>query len=233
MRINFAHKRLYVGLGSTAILLTIFGLVADEVVDGGSESFDTGVLMALRAPDDPARPIGPHWLLEATRDVTALGSYSVLTIVVVAICLQLLLIARHRTALFVLFAVLGGTTISTVLKQVFDRPRPELTGAAEVFTASFPSGHAMMSAVTFLTIGTVLAANSKLFGLKIFYIVGAIFLALVIGISRIYLGVHYPTDVIAGWCLGGAWALLCYMGAELVGRREAFDRQHEDKTINS
>ena len=134
--------------------------------------------------------------------------------------MHLLLTGIWRTALLVLVSVVGGTIISSVLKALFDRPRPDLTGAVEVFTASFPSGHATLSAVVYLTIGVLLAQRETRWPPRILYLVGAAFLTGIIGLSRVYLGVHYPTDVIAGWSLGTAWALLCLIAAQLLRPRD-------------
>ncbi len=211
----------YVGAIAAAVLLGGFGVIADAVSDGDTLDFDNTVLMALRTPGDPAEPIGPAWFNEAVRDVTGLGSFSVLGIVVILVFAYLALVHKQRTGWFMVFAVLGGTILSTVLKALFDRPRPELTGVAKVFTASFPSGHATVSAVVFLTIGAMLAEASPERRLQVFYIGAAIVLTVLVGISRIYLGVHYPTDVLAGWSLGAAWALLCTAAAHFLRGRAA------------
>ena len=212
-------RRVYLGALVVAALLGGFGLIADAVTDGDTLGLDNAVLMALRTPGDPADPIGPAWLEEAVRDITALGSFSVLGIIVILVFAYLLLVGKHRTGWFMVFAVVGGTIISTVLKMLFDRPRPDFTGVAEVFTASFPSGHATVSAVVFLTIGAMLAEASPERQLKRFFVGVAIALTLLVGVSRIYLGVHYPTDVLAGWSLGAAWALLCTTAAHFLRER--------------
>lgn len=212
-------RPVYVGALAAAALLGGFGLIADAVTDGDTLDFDNAVLMSLRVPGNPAQPIGPVWFNEAVRDITGLGSFSVLGIVTIVVFAYLLLAGKQRTGWFMAFAVLGGTILSTVLKMLFDRPRPELTGVAEVFTASFPSGHATISAVVFLTIGAMLAESSPERRLKLFYIGVAITLTVLVGVSRIYLGVHYPTDVLAGWSLGGAWALLCTTAAHFLRER--------------
>ena len=153
-------RSVYVAALAAAALLGGFGLIADAVTDGDTLDFDNAVLMSLRVPGNPAQPIGPVWFNEAVRDITGLGSFSVLGIVTIVVFAYLLLAGKQRTGWFMAFAVLGGTILSTVLKMLFDRPRPELTGVAEVFTASFPSGHATISAVVFLAIGAMLAESS-------------------------------------------------------------------------
>ena len=109
--------------------------------------------------------------------------------------------------------------LSTVLKISFNRPRPGVPHLARVFTPSFPSGHATLSAVTFLTLGVLLARASRDRRLKIYFVALAIFLTVAVGISRVYLGLHYPSDVLAGWSIGSMWAILCWTGAWLLHRR--------------
>jgi undecaprenyl-diphosphatase len=214
-------RSVYVGALAAVALLGGFGLIADAVTDGDTLDFDNAVLLALRTPGNAAEPIGPSWFNEAVRDITGLGSFSVLGIVTIVVFAYLVLAGKQRTGWFMVAAVVGGTILSTVLKMLFDRPRPELTGVAEVFTASFPSGHATVSAVVFLTIGAMLAAASPERRLQWFYLGVAIVLTVLVGVSRIYLGVHYPTDVLAGWSLGAAWALLCTTAARYLREREA------------
>ena len=126
--------------------------------------------------------------------------------------LVMLLVRKRAHALLMAVAVLGGTVISTLLKLGFDRPRPDIPHAARVFTASFPSGHAMLSAVTFLTLGALLTRVNADRRVKAYFMVLAVFLTIIVGLSRLYLGVHYPSDVLAGWCVGAAWAVLCWSG---------------------
>lgn len=199
----------YVLMGLVAALLVGFGLIADEVGEGDTLDFDRAVLAALREPGDMQNPIGPAWVEEAARDITALGGVAFLTLLVTLVVIHFLLRGKWRTGAFLAFVVVAGTLISNALKAFFDRPRPDLTGIVHVATASFPSGHATVSAVTYLTLGVVLARASDRHRLKVFYIVAAIFLTGIVGLSRLYLGVHYPTDVAAGWALGAAWAILC------------------------
>jgi undecaprenyl-diphosphatase len=184
-------------------------MIADEMAEGETLAFDTAVLHAFRTPGDLTDPIGPPWVEEAVRDLTSLGSFPILTLIVVAVFLQLILSGSRRTAVFLAGTVIGGTIVSNVLKALFARPRPELADTARVFTASFPSGHSVTSAVVYLTIGVLLAGASGSRSLRIFYVTAAILLTLIVGITRLYLGVHYPTDVAAGWAIGTAWALLC------------------------
>lgn len=203
------------------VLLALFAFLAVEVVTGRTTGFDQVVLMAFRVAGDPTNPVGPPWLEEMGRDVTALGSFAFLFFVLIAAVAYLVITERRGLALHMAAAVIGGQVISTVLKNAFDRPRPEIPHAARVFTTSFPSGHAMLSAVTFLTLGTILARATPDPSLKRYFLTLAIFLTVMVGLSRIYLGVHYPTDVLAGWCVGAAWAILCSSVSQQLDRGHA------------
>jgi undecaprenyl-diphosphatase len=116
--------------------------------------------------------------------------------------------------------VLGGTALNSLLKLVFARPRPDLvTPLTQVLTLSFPSGHAALSAIGYLTLGALLAQAQASRAIRIYFIVVAVALTLLVGVSRVYLGVHYPTDVLAGWCIGLAWAAICWSTMTYFQRR--------------
>jgi len=210
------QRAFYVLIGLVGGLVWIFASIADEVMEGETRPFDDAVTAFFRDAGRANDPWGPIWLEEAVRDLTALGSVSVLGLVVIASVVYLVFVGRPRSGGFVAVSVLGGTLLSNVLKAWFDRPRPDVEAVARVFTSSFPSGHATLSAVTYLTLGLLLAENSKDAHVKIYCCGLGIALALIVGVSRIYIGVHYPTDVLAGWCIGGAWALLCWAVYSLV-----------------
>jgi undecaprenyl-diphosphatase len=206
-----------------------FALLADEVGEGDTRSFDHSVMLALRTPSDPADPIGPPWVEEMARDLTSLGSITVLTLVSFSVAGFLILSRRRGAAVLVLTAVFGGMVLSTLLKAGFERPRPDLVPhAVEVFTKSFPSGHAMLSAVTYLTLGALLARVQPHRRVKAYLLILAVFLTLTIGISRVYLGVHWPTDVLAGWCVGATWAMLCWVVASWLQRRGHVEQDVRD-----
>jgi undecaprenyl-diphosphatase len=197
-----------------------FVALAGEVREGDTAALDRTILLSLRNPNDLSDPIGPTWLEEAARDITALGGHAVLTIVTLAVLAYLLLTRRRAAALFVVVAVGGGMLLSTGLKLGFERPRPDLVPhGARVYTASFPSGHSMLSAVTYLTLGALLARVEKVWRVRIFLVGLAVALTLVVGMSRVYLGVHWPSDVLAGWCGGAAWASLCWFVALQLQRK--------------
>jgi undecaprenyl-diphosphatase len=208
---NFVSGEIWLlaAIAAASGLLLAFLSLADEVLEGETEAFDNAILMVFRDPGNVDQVIGPSWVHEMVRDITALGSFSLLSLVVVGVCAYLVMVRLKAAALLLIVSVLGGTLLSTFLKMGYNRPRPDLTAMSEQFTASFPSGHAMLSAVTFLTIGAILARLAPRRNLKIFAIVGAVFLTLIVGFSRLYMGVHYPSDILAGWCLGAAWAMVC------------------------
>ncbi len=199
------------GLLLVAGLLLGFVGLAELVTRGSTVAFDNAVLNAFRTAGDPADPIGPAWVEEMARDVTALGSFAGLGLLFISVVLYLVFAGKRSAALLMSVSVLGGVAISTLLKMSYDRPRPELTQVARVFTASFPSGHAMLSAVTFLTLGALLTRVRGKRQLRVYFMTMAVLLTVLVGLSRIYLGVHYPTDVLAGWCVGSAWAGLCFL----------------------
>lgn len=184
-------------------------------------AFDTEILLAFREPGQPNNPIGPPWLEGAMRDITSLGSASVLVLITAAVIIYLLLARRWGTALFIFAAVAGGQVLSSLLKVGIDRPRPELVSHLVNETSlSFPSGHAMLSAVTYLTLGSLAARFLHGRATKIYVLSLAVLTTVLVGVSRIYLGVHWPSDVLAGWCAGFAWAMLCWLVARFLQRRK-------------
>lgn len=198
----------------------MFLALADEVREGETSSFDTAILLGLRSPADPSDPIGPGWFEEVARDVTALGSMAILTGITLASAAYLWLAGKRRSVALVLVSVGGGIAFSTLFKRGFDRPRPDLVPhATEVYTASFPSGHAMMAAVTYLTLAAMLARVQPTRALKVYLFALAALVTVLVGASRVYLGVHWPTDVLAGWTAGAAWALACWLVAWWLGQR--------------
>ncbi|MFK4810989.1 phosphatase PAP2 family protein [Devosia sp. ZW T5_3] len=218
-----AEALLLSGIALVSGLILGFLRLADEMLEGETEAFDRAILMLFRDKANIDQVIGPPWVQEMVRDVTALGSFAILGLLVLGVVIYLVLARMRGMALLVLVSVLGGTVLSTVLKMGYDRPRPDLVTSSHQFTASFPSGHAMLSAVTFLTLGAILAQVAPTRALRIFAIGAAIFLTLIVGVSRLYMGVHFPSDVLAGWCLGAAWALGCSLVAFWLQRRGAVE----------
>jgi undecaprenyl-diphosphatase len=203
-----------------AALLFAFGLIAQEVVEGEPIAFDRTVMLAFRDAAIPNTPIGPPWLLEAARDVTSLGSTIVLGIILLAAVGYLLLDRKPAAAWLMAGAVLGGVALNDALKFAFARPRPDfVTPAVQVFTSSFPSGHAALSAITYLTLGAILARTHNSIRVGVYFMSLAALITGLVGFSRVYLGVHYPTDVLAGWCIGTAWAMGCWALMAWLQRR--------------
>jgi len=201
-------------LGGAAASVWAFFVLADEVIEGDTRALDERLLLALRTPGIPSDPLGPPWLEEAGRDFTALGGTGVMVFLVVAVTLFLALARRRAEAVILVVASLGALGLELLLKGWYGRPRPDLVPhAARVFSASFPSGHATMSAAVFLTIGALLAATQPEPRIKIYIASLAVLLTVLVGVSRVYLGVHWPTDVLAGWTLGAAWAAICWAAA--------------------
>lgn len=213
-RPGFFEARTLAGLLILAGCLWGFAELADEVAEGATLDFDRSVLVALREPGDFSKPIGPDSWQRSVRDITALGSASVLALVTVFAAGWLGIQRRWRLVGLLLVAVVGATILSTVLKRVFDRERPDLAfQLMPTSDMSFPSGHSTLAAALFLTVGLLLAEASKLRREKVYFLSWAVALTVLVGLSRIYLGVHFPTDVMAGWCVGTAWALVCSLVA--------------------
>jgi undecaprenyl-diphosphatase len=132
-----------------------------------------------------------------------------------------LLIERlYASAVLVLVSVGGGTLLTAGLKGFFHRDRPNaVPHLTDALFKSYPSGHSMMSSVVYLTLAVLLARTMKRRPAKIYLVSAALFLSFLVGLSRVYLGVHYPTDVVAGWAGGTAWALLCWLAAYWLEKR--------------
>lgn len=191
-----------------------FAEIAEEVQEGETGSVDRAVLLWFRSADDVNDPIGPAWFESGMRDITAIGGVAVLTLVTVGAVSFLWLRGQRRLAILLALSVLVGMGLSNLGKHLFSRPRPDLVAHGDhVLTASFPSGHSMMSAIVYLTIGGLVARSQPRRRLKAFVLGAAMLLTLLVGVSRVYLGVHWPTDVLAGWVAGVTWALVCWLVA--------------------
>jgi undecaprenyl-diphosphatase len=222
------RSELAVLVGGLLLAVLAFGTfeLAGEVLEGDTQSFDERVLRALRRADDPALPIGPLWLHGAALDITALGGAFVIGLAVAAIVGFLLLQGMRRTALFVFLASVGGWVLNHLLKIAFARPRPVVVPhLRDVMSLSFPSGHAMTSAAVYLTLGAMLMRISERRITKIYCMAIAMLATLLIGGSRVYLGVHYPTDVLGGWMMGMSWALVCWLVERRIERRAGLKKE--------
>lgn len=208
-----------------AIVVTVSGIVAFAALTGliatpPIQSFDERIVLSLRNSSDRSLPVGPAWFVELARDVTALGGYGVLTTLTVLVTVFLRLEQKRMRARFVVITVLSGYLLSMSLKSLISRPRPDFVEyiSQHVHSFSFPSGHSMMSAIVYLTLGLMLSDLARRRRVKVFLVAAALTISAVVGFSRIYMGVHYPTDVIAGWWIGLSWALTCWL---IVRRRRA------------
>lgn len=209
-----------------AAALLAFARLTDEVVAGDTRTFDSTVLMAMRTPGHPNDPLGPPWFEEAVRDVTSLGSTVLIVVITATVAGFLAMSGTRHAAILMIVSVSTGGLLMSFLKQLFARSRPDLVAqSARVFSESFPSGHATLSAITYLTLGALLARVQTRRALKGYSLGVAITLTVLVGVSRVYLGVHWPTDVLAGWCLGGAWAITCWLVAAWLQRRGDVERR--------
>ena len=196
-----------------------------EMREGETYGADEAILLALRDPNDLSNPIGPQWVEEMCRDLTSLGSPTVLALFTIAAVSYLCIDGKRAAALFVAVSITGGAVLMSLLKFGFARPRPELVShLINVNSFSFPSGHATMAAVTYLTLGVLLARVQKRRRMKLYLLAVASILVLLVGFTRVYLGVHWPTDVLAGWCIGTAWAMGCWLIATWLQSRGTIER---------
>ncbi|MCM2372461.1 phosphatase PAP2 family protein [Aporhodopirellula aestuarii] len=210
-------------LGLLTVVLVSWGFVelAGEVLEGDTDTFDRWAVKNLRQSENLGSPIGPAWLAEAGRDLTGLGGIPVLLIAIVASAGFLAINHSYRLLGVLLVSTLGGIGVSLVLKGWFSRPRPDIVPhLSHVYTSSFPSGHSMMSAVVYLTLAALIAPVLRHFWIRVYVISVAVLLTFLVGVSRVYMGVHYPTDVFAGWAAGLVWALLCWLIARAIPVRK-------------
>ncbi|HWE37995.1 MAG TPA: phosphatase PAP2 family protein [Isosphaeraceae bacterium] len=208
--------------------------LADEVAERETRRFDVWIVRSLRTPADAAVPIGPRWLAEDVRDLSALGSRSVLLLVTASVVLYLWLVRTYHAMWLVLGSAVGGQLLGSALKVLFSRPRPDVVPHLSTASfSSFPSGHSMSAAAVYLTLGLLLARLTDRPSLRAFYLGLAAFVTVLVGLTRLYLGVHYPTDVLAGWAAGSAWATACWLLAGYLQRRGAIEPQADDTTTAS
>ncbi|HEY7089937.1 MAG TPA: phosphatase PAP2 family protein [Tepidisphaeraceae bacterium] len=214
------------GLVLLAMLLVVGGTwgfikLLGEVKEGDTQRFDDWAVQTL------VQWHGPQYkmLEEVGRDITALGGIPVLVLSTLGVVGFLLMIRNYGAMWLVIVATVGGLIISSILKYLIDRPRPHFgTQLSNVYTTSFPSGHSMMSAVVYLTLGSLMANVVSQWRLKLYIIFLALLVTFLVGVSRVYMGVHWPTDVLAGWTAGLVWAILCWLLARQLRRRGAIEQ---------
>jgi undecaprenyl-diphosphatase len=197
--------------------LFVFLELAEEVREAEMLDIDRALLLFMRDPGDLSQPIGPRWLEQTMIEITALGGYPILSLLVAMVVGFLLISRRYGSALYVTLSICLGTLAGHVLKLLYERPRPDLVDhLVDVHTASFPSGHATMSAIVYLTLAALIMRLANGFAVRLYVLFVAVFLTLAIGTSRVYLGVHWPSDVVAGWALGAAWASVSWLAVSAL-----------------
>ena len=206
-----------------AVGIMTFVELADDMTEADGRAFDQAVLLALR-PGGSADGWGPSWLETAALDLTSLGGISVLGLFGLIVVLFLILQRKRLSALLLVLGLAGGVALSEGLKAVFERDRPpEAWQAVETINASFPSGHALLSAVFYLSIGVMLTRAFPRRRFKAYVLGVALLLTLIVGLTRVYLAAHWASDVLAGWSVGAAWAMALWLVAYAVQRRQAVD----------
>lgn len=205
-------RALVLWLAAAAAVWAFLG-IGGEVMEGETQAYDRAILLALRDPAHPADPLGSRSFEESMRDVTALGGFTFLTLLTIVATLALVFHRKRRQAAIFAVTVIAAQVSSEILKLVYERPRPELVPhGSYVYSNSFPSGHSTVAAATYLALATVIASLEPRRATKVLAYALAIGLVVMIGFSRVYLGVHWPSDVLAGWSLGAGWALLAWIG---------------------
>jgi undecaprenyl-diphosphatase len=217
-RLGRRRRNWLVFSGLTSLALLFLMLTAQV---RNLHGIDDKILLLMREPGSPDKPIGTPRFEEFVRDISALGSQGVLFLGVFAASGYLVLRRQYRAAVLLLVASVGAYFVGAGLKGFFDRPRPSLVTALSYHTGtrSFPSGHSVMSAAVYLTTGAMLSRLVKPMAQKIYFIAMSAFMTFLVGISRIYLGMHHPTDVVAGWIIGSYWAGVCWEVTTLMQRR--------------
>ncbi|WP_394223206.1 phosphatase PAP2 family protein [Alteromonas gracilis] len=230
---NITRSDFILVLGGLALAGCLWGFleIAGMVTSGGTAAVDEKLLLLFRTTQDLSDPIGAHWVEELMRDITGLGGVGILTFFTLASAVYMLLIKKPKMALFIVVAIVSGTLLSFALKYGFDRPRPDLVPhGSYVYTHSFPSGHSLMSALVYFTLATLLSRVEKRKRVKIFLLSMAALLTVSIGISRVYLGVHWPSDVLAGWTVGVFWSILSLMVASSLQSSGDIEQEGDEES---
>ena len=207
-KLGAASKRAGLFWVVLSVLIGLFVALLISVKSHMTLALDHSLLLVLRNPVDVADPVGPLWFAEFVRDMSALGSTGVLTwfsLIIVGFALQ---VGKKSLAIYLGLSVCMATEVNHGLKALIARPRPDVVShVSEVFTQSFPSGHAMLSAVVYITFALLLI-ELRQGQQRVFIMISAVLTTLLVGMSRIYLGVHWPSDVVAGWLAAAIWIML-------------------------
>lgn len=215
------------------LTLGVYGFIeiAEEMAEGEIRNFDETLFLMMRVPGDPSRSIGPAWLQETALEITAIGGYPLIILTLAAVCGFFIVTKHYGAALYAVLAVGSGALLSYSLKQYYARPRPDLVEHLDtVHTASFPSGHAMVTTVAYLTLAAIVIGYVETRKARAYVISVAVLMAMMVGISRVYLGVHWPSDVAAGWALGAAWASFSWLIFHMLQRRNGRAAQWLDQS---
>jgi undecaprenyl-diphosphatase len=204
---------------TVAVMLTFgFAKIAAKVVSGSTVGFDDAVMRFMGGHQIP-------WVSNMMVEATMLGTGIVVAMIVAVSALFLWLYDYRQSATLLLVTTLGGLLLNAVLKLGFDRPRPQFFDwGTHAMSSSFPSGHAMSSAIVYPTVAYLASRLQKGHASRLLTMLAAGFLVVLISFSRVYLGVHYPTDVAAGVVVGLAWSAFCMTTlevAQLYARRNA------------
>lgn len=207
----------------------IFFDIAHEMAEGELRHIDHRIFLLFRNPADISDPLGPDWLSEAALEVTAIGGYPLITLTVGIVTGLLLVLKRYGPALYTVLSIGTGALLSQALKGYYDRPRPDIVKHLDVVhTASFPSGHALITTLAYLTLAALVIRFVDDWRARVYVVAVAVFIALIVGLSRIYLGVHWPTDVAAGWAIGAAWAGLTWLAVSALQFYRGKQRGEDD-----
>ena len=199
-----------------------FLFLTDAVGEGATAAFDRALILMLRQSVDPNLLRGPAWLHETARDITALGGFTVLALVTIAAFAVMIVYRRRRQAIVFGVTAVVAQVLAEAIKHIVGRPRPAFVAHYDLIaSASFPSGHAMMAPAIYFTLAAIVAAGELRPAARVLLMMGSAALVTAIGVSRVYLGVHWPTDVIAGWTLGSAVALIAWIALRWPGRPPA------------
>ena len=217
---SWGHSRILVGMSVPALTTLALLISSPAEVTAAFLRFDSLLIEGLRTDNDASNPIGPWWLRLALEDITALGGRTLITLVTLVAAGYLIAVKRAAIAALLVATIAGGAIANMLLKAMFSRARPDVvTHLVEAHSSSFPSAHTMNSAVAYLTLGFMLAHGESRRPLRTYFLSVGITLTALVGFSRVYLGVHWPTDVLAGWCIGASWVALCLLIARAIQQR--------------